>query len=204
MYVRETIVEAQSLLEQLCTVGYRQRIQKGEFAGEAVRQQAHPLHIVIEDPLNFWDLPSHTPFGVVEQYFLELVSPDRSLLESNGGPAAYTYGDRIQPQLQTIMDVLRDTPQTNQAVIGVGRPEDQFMEHKPCLWSIQYLVYDGELNCIVYFRTNDVPSAFVVNHGGLAMLQGMVAEYAGLPMGEYHYYGAAPHKYVFSEEGEVG
>lgn len=190
MHTYKTIVETQYHLARFCRQGYRQDIQHGEFENEdTYRLQVEPIHIRITDPLDFSMLPVDVPLGVVENYYHELLNP---VCPPNSD---YTYGERIMIQLPIIMDMLKDTPNTNQAIIEIGRPEDVFLTHQPCLRLIHFMVYSGRLNISVYFRSNDIGAAFIINHCGLALLLRDVAEYAGFPVGEYHYYSAGAHVY---------
>lgn len=189
----KTITEAQYKLSQACMLGYGQFVQHGEFANtETFRVQSEPVHVLIKEPLNFFDLPKEIPFSVIEEYELDLLNP------VNDDPADYTYGERIMQQLPAVMQMLADSPATNQAIVEVAQPSDIKLEHMPCLRSFQFVLYRGRLNMIVNFRSNDVGEAFIINHGGLALILRDVAEFAGISPGEYHYFSPGAHLYSHS------
>ena len=192
----KTITEAQYKLSQACMLGYGQFIQKGEFANEETfRAQAEPVHVLIEEPLNYFDfLTEDWSFNLsdIQKYAAELLDP------VNDAPGDYSYGERIAPQFDLVLDMLRDTPATNQAIVRVSSPADIHLEHTPCLQWFQFMVYRNRLNMSVTFRSNDIGAAFIINQGGLAVLLQTAAEYAGLPVGEYHYFSPGAHLYSHS------
>lgn len=193
MITAKTITEAQYKLDKACRHGYGQFIQHGEFSNtETFRVQCEPVHVLIKDPLNFFDLPREIPFFRIEEYELDLLNP------VNKDPGDYTYGERIMQQLPDVMGMLKDTPATNQAIIEVSQPSDIRLKHMPCLRSFQFMMFRGRLNIIVHFRSNDVGEAFIINQGGLALILRDVAEFAGIAPGEYHYFSPGAHLYSHS------
>ena len=193
MITSTTITEAQYHLSRACQLGYGQFVQHGEFSNEETfRLQSEPIHVKITEPLNFIDLPKEIPSSVIEKYHLELLNP------VNAVPGDYSYGERIMQQLPQVMEMLLNTPATNQAIVEISQPSDIKLKHMPCLRSFQFMVYCGRLNMFVYFRSNDIGEAFIINHGGLALILRDTAEYAGLPVGEYHYVSPGAHVYSHS------
>jgi len=105
-----------------------------------------------------------------EKYFLDkLMNPDPEPNEQ------YTYGRFIAPQLPKIVKMLRDTPDTNQAVICIGNEHSVDQEHPPCLRLIDFRVQGDRLHMFVYFRSWDLWGGLPENLGGLRHLQEYVA-----------------------------
>lgn len=206
----KTITEAwQQLLALAMDHGYRQDIQRGSFAGDAYRLQLPFVAGTIEYPLQ--DMIPMTRPGIppvcttesVEQYFAEYLVGTRL-------PAAnevYTYATRIQDQLQTVMDMLAATPDTNQASIIVGRPEDVTLGDPACLRALDFKAHGGALHLCSFWRSHDAWAGFPTNLGGLAMLLAYVAEYAGLEVGTLYYSSHGTHLYSYQLElanGQIG
>ncbi len=109
----------------------------------------------------------------------------RYLLKGEPEPdEIYTYGEFIVKQLDAIVEMLRATPDTNQAVIAIGNEDSITQEHPPCLRLIDCRVKDGKLHFIIYFRSWDLWAGLPENLGGLQLLQEHVAELVGIETGE--------------------
>lgn len=181
---------------------YRQNITRGSFANEGFRLQYPQLAIEIEHPLI--DMIPYVPEGVsapstmkyVEQYFTDYILGGK-LPEKN---EEYTYASRIGEQLPKVMEILAETPDTNQAVIEIGRPEDLELPDPACLRVIDFKAYNGELSIGTYWRSNDLWAGFPVNLAGMAKLQEMVAEAANLDVGKMYYMSCGAHAYSYQLE----
>jgi len=190
----ETNVDAYNLLEYYCEeYGYKQEIDRGSFEGTSTyRLQIQPIMIEIIDPGNFLYLPKEVTVGMIEKYFEEyLMSAEIKTNE------VYTYGSRIMKQYDSVLDMMRNTPNTNQAVISIAQPEDIKLKDPPCLRSIHFGVFNGKLNMSSYWRSNDIGEAFLLNQGGLAMMLKDVAEYAEQEVGSHFYFSSGSHIYVY-------
>lgn len=66
------------------------------------------------------------------------------------------YGPRVAMQLPRIIDKLRVQPDTRQAIVFIGKPEDGATNDQPCTTTLQFLVRGGELVCIVSMRSWDL------------------------------------------------
>lgn len=132
---------------------------------------------------------------MIEDYYLNyIIDPTQRPGEE------YSYGERIDWSLQIIMDMLKETPKTNQAVISVYAPDDEVIEYPPCLLFIQFLYFNDKLHIVTNWRSNDISEAFLLNQGSMSLLLRDVAEYAGLHVGTSFYFCSAPHVYMFKVE----
>lgn len=188
-----------ALLAEVVDHGYRQDIARGSFAKESFRLQLNFAACTIGRPLA--DYVPQVPDGVappttaeyVENYFYDYIlgAHEPSVNEQ------YTYASRIGSQLELVMDMLRDTPDTNQASIIVGHPLDVVMDDPACLRAIDFKHVAGALEITTFWRSHDLWAGFPSNLGAMAMLQAMVAEYAGMEPGAMHYASSGLHLYGY-------
>ena len=144
-----------------------------------------PAHLGIPDPVE--------P-GYVEQYAPYLMTDQ--LLPGE----QYTYGSRIAPFIQHFIDLLQHTPNTNQAILQVGRPEDAELDDPPCLRHIDMRVADGLLVFYPYFRSWDLWGGFPSNLAGIAVLQKYMADEIGVAPGPIIAASKGLHIYGYVEE----
>jgi len=95
----------------------------------------------------------------------------------------YTYGSRISWQLKIIVELLRKTPNTNQAVLQVAQPEDIHLGDPPCLRHIHLKVVESRLHIFPYFRSWDLWGGFPANLAGIAVLHKYLADEIGIKQG---------------------
>lgn len=188
-------------LKECLQNGYRQDIQKGSFEKEEYRLQLPFLSGEIIFPL--LDIVPTVPIGVPQPTTLETIEKyycDYIIGNNVQENETYTYGSRIGEQLPKIMEMLKLTPQTNQAVIEIGRPEDLDISDPACLRLLDFKVVDNKLNLTSYWRSNDLFFGTPTNLGGLAYLQRDVAEYAELEIGQMYYCSSGIHLYGYQVE----
>jgi thymidylate synthase len=200
---------------------YAQKIQKGSFENEQYRLQYPGLAVYIEHP--YYDMvptippglgiPAPTTMGYIEDYFANyLMNPELAENET------YTYASRIQhsmpkggTQLERVVDILKATPLTNQAVIEIATPEDLDICYgkdgkldPPCLRVIDFKVIPLDNNLMLtvstYFRSWDLWAGFPTNLGGIELLKQLVASETGLKNGPMYAYSAGAHIYGYQEE----
>ena len=91
--------------------------------------------------------------GVFELEALKVVAPkaDHSLFTYR-----MSYGPRIVGSIRSIIEALREDPNTRQAVLFVASPLDGPTSDLPCTLTIQFLVRRERLNAIVSMRSWDL------------------------------------------------
>jgi hypothetical protein len=131
-------------------------------------------------------------------------------IDDDGKPAyihgAYGYRWRKHfgfDQLERIVDTLRRSPESRQAVLGMWSPADDLVSAKlkdgPWNTHVYFEVYNGKLNMTVCNRSNDVLwGALGANAVHFSMLQEVVARGLGVPVGEYRQFTNNLHAYVES------
>lgn len=198
------------------------KIMKGSFEQEQSRLQFPGVALSVEYPgIDFIvtmpegsGVPAPTDAEKAQRYFEEYIMG--SELKEN---ETYTYGQRINISLWGVLEMLKKTPVTNQAVIEIGRPEDwceckgkDGKDDPPCLRIIDFKVIpayseNGELDrkksrlsMSVYFRSWDLYGGMPENLAGLSLLQQFVSDEIGIPVGPMFCYSSGLHLYRYQKE----
>lgn len=164
----------------------------------------HPL----EKPL-LPDLPPHTnlppiaDMAYVYQYFIEYFMGTE--IPPN---TAYSYGTRINqilrwnevrdynmPQLDILIERLKEHPHSNQLILQIAEPSDLLLVDPPCLRSIALKVIDGDIDLHVYFRSNDLWSGFPVNLACMSLFLKYLTVMAEYGSGKIYYFSSGLHLY---------
>jgi len=204
--------------------GYRQEIQQGSFEGN-YRLQLSSFSAEIEMP---WDdivpimpegsgLMPPTTMEYIEDYFANYLMDPSTVSENE----TYRYGHRIHhqgnlksdlenrkytgSQFDFVIDLLKRTPFTNQAIIEIGTPNDynecwgkDGKYDPPCCRLIDFkVVPPKELTISLYFRSWDLYAGLPTNLGGFEILKQFVADTTGLKNGRMFCYSSGLHIYDF-------
>ena len=130
----------------------------------------------------------------LQRYVMELI--DGILDFKIGAGWDYTYHDRFARYLPFVISELKRNRESRRAVISIRDNEVDSRSNDPaCMRSIQYFVRDNKLDCMILFRSNDLPEAFYFNAFGLIMLQEKVAGELGVAMGTYTHRSNSMHCY---------
>lgn len=181
----------------------RYPIDRGSYEKEQIRIEYFWAIMRIKFPYKrpFISMPEGSPLspptddGTVENYFLSYLYDDA--LEEN---ELYRYSSSIKPQLDEVIKMLRDTPNTNQACMSIGSPDSINIADPECLRILDWRAIDGKLHVYVYFRSNDLYNAWPTNMGGIQLLKEYICSETGLEDGEMLYSSKGLHIYGFSEE----
>ena len=177
--------------------GYTYTIDRGSFEGRERKQLAsfalkvlHPESRPLSVEHNGLVISSSE---AIAKYFGYLTNPEMHENE------AYTYGNRISQWLPTIVEMLIETPNTNQAAIEIGQPSDVTLNDPPCLRVISWKVIENKkLQMTVFFRSWDCVNGLPFNLGGLQLLNELVAGSSGLKPGAIIAYSDGIHVYDMS------
>ncbi|MBI4823155.1 MAG: hypothetical protein HY805_02850 [Nitrospirae bacterium] len=217
--IAKTISDAWfQLIYNLFDHAYEQRIQKGSFEKEQYRLQYSGIAVYIEHP--YYDMvpqmppnsniPPPTAQEYIEDYFANYLM-DPELAENE----TYKYASRIHSkmpkggtQLERVMEILKETPLTNQAVIEIATPQDLDVcigndgkLDPPCLRLLDFKVIPPDtLTVSAYFRSWDLWAGFPTNLGGIEILKQFVSGETGLKNGPMYAYSAGAHIYGYQEE----
>ena len=98
-------------------------------------------------------------------------------------------------QFQLALDYLKETPETNRALIEIGKPEDMLLRHPPCMRLIQLKVRYGKLHMWLYFRSWDAWGGLPANLAALQLAKEYMAKQIGAEDGEITALSAGLHLY---------
>ena len=100
-------------------------------------------------------------------------------------------------QLELIIQMLKDNPETRQAAISIydAKEWDEYTFDTPCTYAVQFTVLDGKLNMSVVMRSNDLWYGFCNDQYQFSNLQMLVAHETGYNMGTYYHFAHNLHLY---------
>lgn len=115
---------------------------------------------------------------------------------------AYGYIIKKYKRLDYVINALINNPHDRRMVISLWQDADLRTAVLPsCVWSNEYKVYKGTLNCFVDQRSADVPLGLPFNISQYAILMLLLAKEAGLQPGKLYYNIADAHIYVNQIDG---
>lgn len=175
-------------LSRIIKIGFKYVVQQGSFIGETrwefdhvVIQIAHPysepydtMLPKISPQLN---IPDPVAPGYIDTYLPYLMTSYKEPGED------YTYGERISDQINHFIHLLKDSPNTNQAILQIAQPEDYLLKDPPCLRHIDMRINSGTLVFYPYFRSWDLWGGMPANLAAIAILQKYMADEIGVKSG---------------------
>ncbi len=192
-------------ISAILDVGFKYEIHHGSYVGQTRLEFDHiVVHIkrpysvpydtmLPQIPIHL-NIPNPVANGYVEQYLPYLMTDHIEPTEQ------YTYGSRIYPQIPYWIEVLKKTPNTNQAVLQVARHDDYQLEDPPCLRHIDMRIKNNTLIFYPYFRSWDLWGGFPANLAGIAVLQKSMADEIGVEAGPILASSKGLHIYGYVEE----
>lgn len=197
MIARSTIGDAWLYAIRHCMdTGRDYTVWRGSYEGQR-RRQLDSLAFLITNPgtrpLAVENPYTRQPVSNDEQittYFCDyLINPEKRKNEQ------YTYAQRLAPNLEAVVKMLHDTPNTNQATINVGRYGDVELSDPPCLRVLSWKLTPNGLQLSSFWRSWDLFNGLPMNLGGLQLLNEAVAEWAGYKPGYLVCYSDGAHVY---------
>ena len=191
-----------------CAAIYEDCIEVVTEDGEVTFESPEPFLIIVEDPLNDDMISPLCKFGwkALEQYANDLLWGTENCFAYTYHERlfGYYYDGRVMNQVDELIDKLRSEPNSRRAQAITWYPNiDLRSNAPPCLQRIQCLVRDGRLNMSVDFRSNDCLSAMGQNMYALVILQEVIANKLGIPVGRYTHYITCPHLYFKRDAEEL-
>lgn len=164
-------------------------VQHGSFENQHMRRELDFLSIHILNPGDENGFVPIIPEGInitpptdreqIENYFAKYILGSEKAENED-----YTYGQRINMSLNHVVKMLKETPNTNQAIIEIGKPSDIELADPPCLRLCQFRIKDNTLHLFIYFRSWDIYQGLPVNLGGLQLLKYFMADEIGVEDGQ--------------------
>jgi len=171
--------------------------QRLEFDYVTVHIKYPGVRPLLPDIPHHLGIPNPVAEGYLEEYLPYLMTPIKQPDED------YTYGERLcnvrreilmyggfagkwvwESQIDYWIDVLKNDPHTNQAVLQVAQPSDFALNDPPCLRHIDLRVKDGKLHFVVYFRSWDLWNGLPANLGAIQLMKEYMAAEIGVEDGE--------------------
>ena len=164
--------------------GHEYVIDRGSFEGTK-RMEFDYVTLRIREP-GIRPLVPDVPPGVPPPTTMEYIEGYLPYLMTSATAEneEYVYGSYLEPQIDKVVEMMRQTPNTNQAYMAVGGPETIDMKDPPCLRGIQVRVRYGKVHFLVYFRSWDLWGGFPSNLAALQLMKEYMAGEIGLPDGE--------------------
>jgi thymidylate synthase len=109
----------------------------------------------------------------------------------------YGWQWKRDDQLDNVVNLLRDVPETRQAAISIydGKEMYRYTNDTPCTYAVQFTIVQGTLYMAVYMRSNDLWYGFCNDQYQFASLQEMVADRLSIPVGSYYHHAHNLHLY---------
>jgi len=100
-------------------------------------------------------------------------------------------------QLELVIQMLRDDPETRQAAISIydAKEWNEYTFDTPCTYAVQFTILHDKLNMSVVMRSNDLWYGFCNDQYQFSSLQMLVAEKLNIPVGTYYHFAHNLHLY---------
>ena len=124
-------------------------------------------------------------------------------MANNEGYVNSNYGYQWQrgynhkSQLDYIVGLLKDNPETRQACISIydGKEHPDYKTDTPCTYAIQFTILHGRLDMCVTMRSNDLWYGFCNDQYCFSKLQKMVSDKLNIEPGVYYHFAHNMHLY---------
>lgn len=168
-----------------------------------------PVHLALTDSLNNLITVAarklNYPFMVAEWFWIMAGQNDVETISfynkqigqfSDDGSIFYgAYGTKVRPQLEYVLSTLRRDPASRQAVLTIWREIPPATKDVPCTVSMQFLVRNGKVHCIVNMRSSDAWLGLPYDIFNFTRIQAWVAAALEMDPGEYHMTLGSSHLY---------
>jgi thymidylate synthase len=196
--MKEIFIKSSSLAD-----GYHQALTALENEGSIIgcsdwnqKQKECAMTVCIENPLQeprISKLIIGGPYDL-QRYIMEIVDGIMNFKIGKGWD--YTYNSRFKKYYDFVVDELKRNSETRRAVISIRDNEaDSKTSNPACLQSIQFFIRENKLDCMVLFRSNDLPEAFFFNAFAFIKLQEKIAKELGIEVGTYTHRSNSMHCY---------
>ena len=214
-------------VDRILDVGFKYKIQQGSYVGQTRLEfdwitifikhpYAEPYDLMLPEIPQHLNIPNPVASGFIEQYLPYLMTGEKQPGED------YTYGQRLTEfykgkscigtfdgisqyavyynQIKHFIELLKKTPNTNQAVLQVAQPSDCLLNDPPCLRLIDMRIKDNLLIFYPYFRSWDLWGGMPANLAAIAVLQKYMADEIGVESGPICASSKGLHIYQYVEE----
>lgn len=121
------------------------------------------------------------------------------------GKFAYSYAERLQPQIDKVIEEFKIHPSSRQGIIAMWDPKEDIdklgKERVPCTMFYQVINRGGKLHMVYVTRSNDVYEHWAYDVWLAVSLQEHIAEALGLPVGDFYQFITSFHAYAYKQKG---
>ena len=130
-------------------------------------------------------------YGKIPEIWKRMANP-QGYVHSN-----YGYQWERNDQIDYVVDLLKNEPNTRQAVITILDMKEHatFAFDTPCTYAIQFTIVHGRLDMCVTMRSNDLWYGFCNDQYQFSMLQEMISNELKIEMGIYYHFAHNMHLY---------
>lgn len=118
----------------------------------------------------------------------------------------YTYAERMAPQLESVVEALKDDIHSRRAMMMIwdqnldANQMAGFQTRVPCSISYQFLIRNNRLYCVYYIRSQDFYKHFPVDIWQASeimnwMVKRLKSKYKNLKVGSLNYFAGSLHAY---------
>jgi thymidylate synthase len=128
---------------------------------------------------------------------MEAYAPNYGQYAGENGKLSWAYGYRMGYQIHSVVNQLRKTPESRQAIIQIWRKGDLISKEKyvPCSLSWQFILRDSKLSMIANLRSQDVWLGMPYDIFVATMIQRIIAGDLGVGLGIYRHNVGSLHVY---------
>ena len=184
----------------LSVFGYQARFDLSQGFPLVTTKKLHLKSIIHE---LIWFLNGSTNIAYLKENGVSIWD-DWADAEGNLGPI-YGYQWRNWPtpngghidQISQVMDQIKNNPDSRRMIVSAWNVADvPNMKLPPCHALFQFYVADGKLSCQLYQRSADIFLGVPFNIASYALLTHMMAQQAGLDVGDFIWTGGDCHLYA--------
>jgi thymidylate synthase len=187
------------LLYTVLDEGKEYKIERGSFAGHnrlefgsvSVQIDLPGIAPLIPEFPSWLDAPPPVTQDYLDNYFQQLMSTDKP------ENCDYVYGMYLRPQIDKIIEILKETPLNNQCCATIGDMYSIDMNDPPCMRIAHFNIRDKRLNMFLFFRSNDLWSGYPCNIAGMQLVKEYMAGEIGVQDGQIFYYSSGLHLYDY-------
>jgi len=120
---------------------------------------AHPIVLASSRQLSYRYMAAESYWTITGSNRLDQSESVKQTLMKWSADTIYlkgAYGPGFVTQMPYILEILRNQPSSRQAVISIWAPNPRDPNDLPCTLTLQFLVRDKLLHCIVNMRSSDV------------------------------------------------
>src|ERR1700712_2809635 len=180
--------------------GYQMRFNLKDGFPMVTTKKLHLKSIIHE---LIWFLSGDTNISYLKEHGVRIWD-EWADAEGNLGPI-YGYQWRSWPtpdgrhidQISQVLEQIRSNPDSRRIIVSAWNVADiPQMKLPPCHALFQFYVADGKLSCQLYQRSADIFLGVPFNIASYALLTHMVAQQAGLDVGDFVWTGGDCHLYA--------